>query len=49
MDGAEMRLTQKEFDVLALFARHAGRLLTHRQLLTAVWGPAHAEDTHHLR
>jgi DNA-binding response OmpR family regulator len=49
VDGAEVRLTRKEFDVLALLARHAGRLVGHRQLLTAVWGAAHAEDTHYLR
>ncbi|MDC7786330.1 response regulator [Rhodoplanes sp. TEM] len=47
--GAEVKLTRKEFDVLALLARHAGRLVTHKQLLTAVWGPAHVQDTHYLR
>ena len=47
--GAEARLTRKEFDVLALLARHAGRLVTHRQLLTTVWGLAHVEDAHYLR
>ena len=49
VDGAEVKLTRKEFDVLALLARHAGRLVTHKQLLTTVWGPAHGEDTHYLR
>jgi two-component system KDP operon response regulator KdpE len=49
IDGAEVRLTRKEFEVLALLARHAGRLVTHRQLLTTVWGPAHLEDAHYLR
>jgi len=49
VDGAEARLTRKEFDVLALLARHVGRLVGHRQLLTTVWGPAHAEDAHYLR
>jgi len=47
--GAEVKLTRKEFDVLALLARHAGRLVTHKQLLTTVWGPAHQEDAHYLR
>lgn len=47
--GVDVRLTRKEFDVLALLARHAGRLVTHRQLLTTIWGPAHVEDTHYLR
>lgn len=47
--GVEVKLTRKEFDVLALLARHAGRLVTHTQLLNTVWGPAHTEDTHYLR
>ncbi|RYE86326.1 MAG: response regulator [Hyphomicrobiales bacterium] len=47
--GSEIKLTRKEFDVLALLGRHAGRLVTHRQLLTTVWGAAHAEDAHYLR
>ncbi|MBA4791387.1 MAG: response regulator [Rhizobiales bacterium] len=49
VDGAEVKLTRKEFDVLALLMRHAGRLVSHRQILTTVWGPAHTEDTHYLR
>jgi two-component system KDP operon response regulator KdpE len=49
LEGAEVKLTRKEYDVLALLARHQGRLVTHRQLLTTVWGPAHVEDTHYLR
>jgi two-component system, OmpR family, KDP operon response regulator KdpE len=48
-DGKPVRLTPKEFDVLAILAKHAGRLMTHRQILTAVWGPAHEEDTQYLR
>lgn len=48
-DGMEIKLTPKEFDLLAFLARHAGRVVTHRQILTAVWGPAHAEDTQYLR
>jgi two-component system KDP operon response regulator KdpE len=48
-NGEPVRLTPKEFDVLVTLARHAGRLLTHRQILTAVWGPAHQEDTQYLR
>lgn len=47
--GAKAKLTRKEFDVLALLARHAGRLVGHRQLLTTIWGPAHGADTHYLR
>jgi len=48
-DGAEVKLTPKEFELLSFLARHAGRVLTHRQILTAVWGPAHAQDTQYLR
>lgn len=47
--GIDAKLTRKEFDVLALLAQHAGRLVTHKQLLTTVWGPAHSGDTHYLR
>jgi two-component system KDP operon response regulator KdpE len=47
--GTDARLTRKEFEVLALLSQHAGRLVTHKQLLTTVWGPAHAGDTHYLR
>jgi two-component system KDP operon response regulator KdpE len=47
--GAEIKLTPKEFELLSFLARHAGRVLTHRQVLTAVWGPAHTEDTQYLR
>ncbi|MEK4032299.1 response regulator transcription factor [Methylocystis sp. IM3] len=48
-NGKPVKLTPKEYDVLTTLARHAGRLLTHRQILTAVWGPAHQEDTQYLR
>lgn len=47
--GVEIKLTPREFDLLALLARHAGKVMTHKQLLTAVWGPAHALDTQYLR
>lgn len=48
-DGAPVRLTPKEYDLLVLLARHSGRVVTHRALLTSVWGPAHGEDLHYLR
>lgn len=48
-DDKPVRLTPKEYDLLLLLARHAGRVVTHRTLLTSVWGPAHAEDLHYLR
>ena len=47
--GVEIKLTPKEFELLSFLARHAGRVVTHKQILTAVWGPAHAEDTQYLR
>jgi two-component system, OmpR family, KDP operon response regulator KdpE len=47
--GQEIKLTRKEFDLLAFLARHAGKLITRRQLLAAVWGPAHTADTQYLR
>jgi len=48
--GAPLRLTPREWDLLAALARAGpGRVVTQRQLLTAVWGPAHAEDAQYLR
>lgn len=44
-----MKLTPREYDILALLTRHRGRIITHRQLLMTVWGPAHFEDTYYLR
>jgi two-component system KDP operon response regulator KdpE len=48
-DGAAVRLTPIEFRLLAMLAKHPGMVVTHRQLLTEVWGPTHATDTHYLR
>lgn len=48
-DGADIRLTPKEYDLLVLLARHAGRVVTHKTLLKSVWGPAHGDDLHYLR
>lgn len=48
-EGAEVHLTPNEYDLLALLARHAGKVVTHRQLLKDVWGPAYAEENHYLR
>ncbi len=47
--GVTVKLTPKEYDLLTTLARHAGRLVTHRQILIAVWGPAHQNDTQYLR
>src|SRR6266536_3856111 len=48
-DGSEIRLTPLEFRLLACLARQLGMVITHRQLLTEVWGPTHKDDTHYLR
>jgi len=48
-DAAPLALSPREWTLLALLARNAGRVLTHRQLLTGVWGPAHVEDVQYLR
>ncbi|RJF74085.1 response regulator [Rhodopseudomonas palustris] len=48
-DGTDIKLTPKEFELLAFLVRHAGRVVTHRQILAAVWGPAHTSDTQYLR
>jgi two-component system KDP operon response regulator KdpE len=47
--GEEIRLTPKEFDLLLLFALHPGRVLTHRAILKAVWGPHAVDQPEHLR
>lgn len=47
--GQPVKLSPKEYDLLAQLVEAAGRVVTHRQLLTAVWGPAHVEDLQYLR
>jgi two-component system KDP operon response regulator KdpE len=47
--GATVHLTPIEFRIIATLANHLGMVVTHRQLLTEVWGPTHASDTHYLR
>ena len=47
--GMPVKLTPKEFDLLALLARNVGRIVTHRQRLADVWGPAHEHDLQYLR
>ena len=48
-EGAEIRLTPIEFRLIVCLAKHLGMVVTQRQLLSEVWGPAHAGDTHYLR
>jgi len=45
----ELRLTPKEFDLLVFFAQHPGRVLTHRTILKAIWGPNAVDQPEHLR
>ncbi len=47
--GAEVHLTPLEYRLLALLATHAGKVLTHRQILKEVWGPGHESQVHTLR
>ena len=47
--GREVRLTRKEYEILHVLITHAGKVLTHQQLLRAVWGPAYLTETHYLR
>ena len=47
--GQEVHLTPKEFDLLVYAARHAGKVLTHRALLSAVWGPNSVQQPEYLR
>lgn len=49
LDDVEVALTRKEYAVLAMLARHIGRVVTQQQLLKDIWGPTHVEDSHYLR
>jgi two-component system KDP operon response regulator KdpE len=49
VDGKEISLTPTEYDILRTLVQHAGKVLTHRQLLRAVWGIAYEDENHMLR
>lgn len=49
LNGTPVALTRKEWALISLLARHAGKVLTHGQLLESVWGPVHRDDIHYLR
>ncbi len=49
VEGREVKLTATEYALLALFIKHAGRVLTHRQILREVWGPRAEEHRQYLR
>ena len=48
-DGVPLHLTPIEYRLLTHLVAQPDRVVTHRQLLKAVWGPGHAEDTHYVR
>lgn len=48
-DGEPVKLTPTEYALLRLLVQHAGRVLTHRQILKEVWGPEYVDETHYLR
>lgn len=49
LKGQEVTLTSTEYSLLKLFVRHAGKVLTHRQILREIWGPKSESQTHYLR
>jgi two-component system, OmpR family, KDP operon response regulator KdpE len=49
LDDREVHLTPIEYKLLTVMIRHAGKVITHRQLLLEVWGPAHVEEVQYLR
>jgi two-component system, OmpR family, KDP operon response regulator KdpE len=49
VDGREVKLTPKEYDLLRILVTHAGKVITHRHLLREVWGPTSVYETHYLR
>jgi two-component system KDP operon response regulator KdpE len=49
LDGEPVHLTRKEYGLLAMLVRHAGRVVTQQQILRELWGPGHDHDTHYLR
>ncbi len=49
LSGEPVKLTPTEYALLRLLAQHAGRVLTHRQILKEVWGPQYVDETHYLR
>lgn len=48
LDGQDVRLTAREYELLAHLARNAGRVLTHRQILEAVWGPEYGDEAEYV-
>jgi two-component system KDP operon response regulator KdpE len=49
MRGVEIKLTPIEYKLLTTLVRHAGKVVTHQQLLRDVWGPSHDDQAHYVR
>ncbi|MBE0688930.1 MAG: winged helix-turn-helix transcriptional regulator, partial [Anaerolineae bacterium] len=49
VEGEEVHLTPKEYELLRLLATHPGKVMTHRAILGAVWGPEYGEMDHYVR
>ena len=49
LENRTVHLTPIEYKLLTILVHHAGKVLTHRQLLREVWGPTHVEHAHYLR
>jgi two-component system, OmpR family, KDP operon response regulator KdpE len=49
VDATEVHLTPIEYKLLTMLVRHAGKVVTHQQLLREVWGPAHTDQPHYVR
>jgi len=49
VQGEEVRLTQREYDLVRTLARHAGRVVTHKQIIASVWGPEASVDAQFVR
>jgi two-component system KDP operon response regulator KdpE len=49
VEGDEVKLTPTEYEIIKMMMQHAGKVITHKQLLKAVWGNAYQQDTHYIR
>lgn len=49
VDGQEVRLTPIQYRLLSVLVKHAGKVMTHQQILKEVWGPSYQENAHYLR
>ena len=49
VDGKDVKLTPTEYDIIKILGQSAGRVITHKQLLKAVWGDSYSDDIHYVR